>query len=147
LWALEPRRGYDAETVARYKAAARLHTALAPYIDAEVARAVRTGEPIMKPLFIDFPNDLASYTISDERLLGDSLLAAPVLTDVTSRNIHLPAGRWHDVLRHRVVRGGTTLTGYHAAVGESPTFVRLGTASTGQLLGAVRSSSADSSSS
>jgi alpha-glucosidase (family GH31 glycosyl hydrolase) len=132
-------RSYDAETVALYKAAAQLHTALAPYIDQQVARAVKTGEPIMKPLFFDFPKDKASYAISDEWLLGDSLLAAPVLADATSRDVHLPAGQWYDVLRHRVVRGGTTLTGYSAALSETPMFIRLGTASTGHLLTAVRS--------
>src|SRR4051794_33082533 len=132
-------RSYDAETVALYKAAAKLHTALAPYIDAQVARAVKTGEPIMKPLFFDFPKDKASYSIADEWLLGDSLLAAPVLSDATSRDVHLPAGLWFDVLRHRVVRGDTTMTGYHAELDETPMFVRLGTAATGQLMRAVRS--------
>jgi alpha-glucosidase (family GH31 glycosyl hydrolase) len=130
-------RSYDAETVQLYKAAADLHGKLAPYIDAQVDRAVRTGEPIMKPLFFDFPGDTASYTIDDEWLLGDSLLAAPVLSDATSRDIHLPSGLWWDVLRHRVVRGGTTLTGYQAALSQTPMFVRLGTASTGALKSAL----------
>ena len=42
----------------------------------------------MKPLFFDFPNDHASYTVADEWLLGDSLLAAPVLSSATSRTVH-----------------------------------------------------------
>ncbi|HZZ98193.1 MAG TPA: glycoside hydrolase family 31 protein [Jatrophihabitantaceae bacterium] len=137
-------RSYDPETVALYKAAARLHTALAPYIDAQVSRAVRTGEPIMKPLFFDFPKDRASYSISNEWLLGDSLLAAPVLTNANSRDIHLPAGLWYDVLRHRVV-SGATLTGYHAALGQTPMFIRLGSASTRRLMRMARSASADQS--
>jgi alpha-glucosidase (family GH31 glycosyl hydrolase) len=129
---------YDDETVALYRAAARLHELLAPYIEAQVTRAVKTGEPIMKPLFFDFPNDRDSYTVSDEWLLGDSLLAAPVLTDATSRDIHLPAGLWFDVLRHRVVRGGTTLTAYAASLAQTPIFVRLGTASSGQLMSTLQ---------
>jgi alpha-glucosidase (family GH31 glycosyl hydrolase) len=129
-------QNYDAQTVALYRAAAHVHEALAPYIEAQVARAVRTGEPIMKPLFFDFPRDRAAYTIADEWLLGDDLLAAPVLTDGTSRDVHLPAGRWYDVLRHRVVRGGT-LTGYPAGLGQIPMFVRLGGHSTSGLLAAV----------
>jgi alpha-glucosidase (family GH31 glycosyl hydrolase) len=119
-------RTYDAQTVALYTAAVKLHEKLAPYIQAQVARAVRTGEPIMKPLFFDFPRDQASYSIRDEWLLGDSLLAAPVLTDATSRDVHLPAGLWFDVLRHRIVRGGMTLTNYHASLSQTPMFVRLG---------------------
>jgi alpha-glucosidase (family GH31 glycosyl hydrolase) len=102
-------RSYDRQTVALYTAAAKLHQQLAPYIDTRVARALRTGEPIMKPLFFDFPADQASYTVNDEWLLGDSLLAAPVLTDASSRDIQLPPGRWFDVVRGRVISGGTTL--------------------------------------
>jgi alpha-glucosidase (family GH31 glycosyl hydrolase) len=120
-------RTYDAQTAALYTAAVKLHEKLAPYIQAQVARAVRTGEPIMKPLFFDFPRDQASYSIRDEWLLGDSLLAAPVLTDATSRDVHLPAGLWFDVLRHRIVYGGVTLSGYHAGLSQTPMFIRLGT--------------------
>jgi len=124
-------QSYDAQTVALYRAAARLHAALAPYIEAQVARAIRTGEPIMKPLFFDFPADTKSYGIADEWLLGDSILAAPVLTDATARDVHLPSGLWYDVLRHRVVRGGTTLVGYHAGLADTPIFVRLAPAHPG----------------
>jgi alpha-glucosidase (family GH31 glycosyl hydrolase) len=130
-------RSYDAQTVRLYRAAARLHEALAPYIEAQVARAVRTGEPIMKPLFFDFPHDTASYAIADEWLLGDSLLAAPVLNDATSRDVHLPAGTWFDVLRHRIVRGGTTLTDYPARLDQTPMFVRLGTSDSHRLVTAA----------
>lgn len=72
-----------------------------------------------------------------EWLFGDSLLAAPVLADVTSRDIHVPAGRWYDVLRHRVVRGPTELTGYPTALADVPLFVRLGTHQTGMLMRAL----------
>jgi alpha-glucosidase (family GH31 glycosyl hydrolase) len=126
-------RSYDAQTVRLYKAAVRQHRRLASYIDAQVRRAVRTGEPIMKPVFFDFPRDRASYTIGDEWLLGNSLLAAPVLTDGTSRSIHLPSGQWYDAVRHRVVRGPITLADYHARLGQTPMFVRMGTSSSSAL--------------
>ena len=131
---------YDAQTAQLYADAVRLHQTLAPYIDTQVNRAVRTGEPIMKPLFFDFPNDHASYTVDDEWLLGDALLAAPVLTTGTSRNIHLPAGSWYDVLRHRVVHAGArgvTLADYQASLAQTPMFVRLGTGSSPRLMQAM----------
>ena len=46
-----------------------------------MARTVQTDEPIMKPLFLDNPDDQSTYTINDEWLLGDSLLVPPMLTD------------------------------------------------------------------
>jgi alpha-glucosidase (family GH31 glycosyl hydrolase) len=120
-------RHYDAQTVALYKAAVRTHERLAGYIEQQVKRAVATGEPIMKPLFFDFPGDRASYTIRDEWLLGDDLLAAPVLTPGTTRTIHLPAGQWFDVLNKRVVTGPTTLSNYRATLSQTPMFVRMHT--------------------
>ncbi len=130
-------RTYDQQTVDLYRAAVRSHEQLAPYLDEQVRRAVATGEPIMKPLFFDYPQDQPSYTIDDEWLLGDSLLAAPVLTDGTSRDIHLPAGSWFDTLRNRVVTGPTTLPDYHAGLSQTPTFVKLGTDDSAMLANAL----------
>jgi alpha-glucosidase (family GH31 glycosyl hydrolase) len=123
---------YDSETVDDYRAAIRLHEKLWPYEMEQVRRAVATGEPIMKPIFFDYPQDQASYAIGDEWLYGDSLLAAPVLADVSSRSIHLPPGLWFDVLHHRVVRGD--IADYPVTLADVPMFVRLGTRDTGELI-------------
>jgi alpha-glucosidase (family GH31 glycosyl hydrolase) len=128
---------YDQQTVDLYKAAAKTHERLAPYIEKQVQRALRSDEPIMKPLFFDYPSDDATYAINDEWLLGDSLLAAPVLTDAGTRDIHVPAGRWYDVTRGCVVKGPTTLHSYGADLAKTPTFVRLGSPDTGTLLNAL----------
>ena len=127
-------RSYDPDTVASYREAVKLHGRLAPYILDQVDRAVGSGEPIMKPLFFDFPADSSGYAIDDEWLLGDSLLVAPVLSDRTSRDLHIPAGRWFDVARQREVRGPADLHGYQADLDTLPLFVRLGTRDTGQLM-------------
>ena len=126
---------YDKETVDDYRAAIRLHEKLWPYEMQQVRRAVATGEPIMKPIFFDYPQDQASYTIGDEWLYGDSLLAAPVLADVSSRSIHLPPGQWFDVLHHRVVHGD--IADYPVTLADVPLFVRLGTRDTGELMRAL----------
>jgi alpha-glucosidase (family GH31 glycosyl hydrolase) len=130
-------QAYDQQTIDLYSAAARTHERLAPYIDAQVDRAVRSGEPIMKSLFFDYPGDQATYAIDDEWLLGDSLLAAPILTDQTRRDVHLPAGQWFDVANQRVVSGPANLSGYAADLTRTPTFVRLGTTDTATLLRAL----------
>jgi len=127
-------RSYDQQTVDLYAAAVKTHGRLAPYINRQVSRAVATGEPIMKPLFFRFPADQAGYTIDDEWLLGDSLLAAPVLSDQAGRDIHLPAGRWYDVAHRRVVTGPVDLTGYAADLTQTPMFIRLGTRDTAMLM-------------
>jgi alpha-glucosidase (family GH31 glycosyl hydrolase) len=127
---------YDADTVKLYTKALELHQRLSPYILKQVRNTLRTGDPIMRPLFFEFPRDRASYTIGDEWLLGDSLLAAPVLAAGTSRDVHLPPGEWYDVARGRVVRGD--LHAYRADLGTLPLFVRMGTSDTHSLVTALR---------
>jgi hypothetical protein len=86
----------------------------------------------------DWPaSDAAGYDIDDEWLLGDSLLAAPLVTEAPNRDVHVPPGRWHDVTRSREAVGPTTLRGYSAGLDETPVFVRLGRPGTGALLRAV----------
>jgi alpha-glucosidase (family GH31 glycosyl hydrolase) len=132
-----PAAGYDAQTVELYKAAVALHERLTPYILQQVDRAVATGEPIMKPIFFEFPSDAASYTVDDEWLLGDSLLAAPVVADATGRHVHLPAGSWYDVQRGRLVKGPAELASYQADLTEIPMFIRLGGKDTDTLMRAL----------
>jgi alpha-glucosidase (family GH31 glycosyl hydrolase) len=101
-----------------------MHERLAPYIEAQVRRAVASGEPIMKPLFFEFPREQRTYTITDEWLLGDDVLAAPLVGPGESRDVYLPRGRWVDVNRGRTVRGPTVLHGYPAGLDTTPVFVR-----------------------
>jgi alpha-glucosidase (family GH31 glycosyl hydrolase) len=91
----------------------------------------------MKPIFFNYPDDQQSYAINDEWLFGDALLAAPVLADTTSRSIHVPSGRWYDVLNKCVVSGQTNLRHYPVGLADVPMFVKLGTAETGMLLKAL----------
>jgi alpha-glucosidase (family GH31 glycosyl hydrolase) len=128
---------YDQQTIDLYRNAIHLHERLFPYLMRQVHRAVASGEPIMKPIFFDYPNDRRSYTVNDEWLFGDSLLAAPVLAHATSRNIHVPAGTWYDVLHGCVVHGPVGLRNYHVTLAGVPMFVKLGTGETGLLLGAL----------
>jgi alpha-glucosidase (family GH31 glycosyl hydrolase) len=127
-------RDYDAKTVTFYRAAVRLHQRLAPYILRQVHRAVGTAEPIMKPLFFDFPRSQRAYDLDDEWLLGDSLLVAPVLDQGNVRDVTLPRGRWFDVAQKRVVRGPVVLHDHRAGLATLPLFVRLGTEDTAGLM-------------
>ncbi|MGP4048678.1 glycoside hydrolase family 31 protein [Streptomyces sp. 2A115] len=117
--------GYDRETVDLYREAIETHEKLAPYIWDQVQSTLKTGDPIMRPLFFDFPKDEASYTVSDEWMLGPAVLAAPKLDEGTTRDVFLPSGTWRDVTNGQVVRGPVTLKGYAAPLGVTPAFVNL----------------------
>ncbi|MFE9438749.1 glycoside hydrolase family 31 protein [Streptomyces sp. NPDC006602] len=117
--------GYDRQTVDLYRQAIKTHEWLAPYIWDQVQQTLKTGDPIMRPLFFDFPKDEASYTVTDEWMLGPAVLAAPKLDEGTTRDVFLPTGTWRDVTTGRVLRGPVTLKQYAAPLGVTPAFVNL----------------------
>jgi alpha-D-xyloside xylohydrolase len=84
---------------------------LRPYILEQMARASQDGTPMMRPLFIDFPQDENCYLVEDQYMFGPDLLVAPVLEHRSqSRQVYLPAGdSWRDALSGRVFTGGQTL--------------------------------------
>ncbi len=65
----------------------------------------RTGAPLMRPVFFEFPDDSQTYALEHEWLLGRDLLAAPVLAPGGRSAVYLPRGRW------REYGTGRTLTG------------------------------------
>ena len=58
--------------------------------------------PILKPLWWRNTTDPASQLVSDQFLVGDRLLVAPVLCHpATHRDVYLPAGKWRDTSRSK----------------------------------------------
>ncbi|MCO5973554.1 glycoside hydrolase family 31 protein [Actinoallomurus sp. WRP6H-15] len=116
---------YDQETIDRYRDAVQAHGRLAPYIWDQVRHSVATGDPIMRPLFFDFPKDARAYTVNDEWMLGPAVLAAPKLSSGVTRDVFLPTGTWFDVNRGTVIHGPVTLRGYSVPLDVTPAFVDL----------------------
>jgi len=87
----------DSETLELSRGFSEEHHRLIPYVYAAMVKSRETGEPIMKPLFLEFPNDKQSREISDEFIYGSSLLVAPVLDPgIAAREVYFPEGRWMD---------------------------------------------------
>ena len=120
----------------------KLHTQLYPYLRAGDAQYRRTGLPLMRALVLRDPRDARGAAREDQFLLGDDLLAAPVLrAGARSRSVYLPRGRWLDaraaltydaagdgafhVAGARALRGGRTVRA-QAALDELPLYVRAG---------------------
>jgi alpha-glucosidase len=82
------------DTAAAVARMARVHAALAPYSEAVAAEYQAKGLPMMRPLFLGYPGDRASYGISDEYLYGPDLIVAPVLKRGGSRRLYLPDDDW-----------------------------------------------------
>ena len=99
---------------------------LLPYIYTLFWEAATSGAPILRPLLYHFPNDPKTYTLSDQVLLGSSLLAAPVYRPgVEHRAVYLPEGRWYDWWSGEVFDGPTHIMA-HAPIERMPLYVRAG---------------------
>ncbi len=66
---------------------------LLPYIYTAAWQAAQTGLPMMRPLALAFPADRRTYSLDDQFLFGDALLAAPVGYPGQTRRRRLPARR------------------------------------------------------
>ena len=105
----------------------RLRYALIPYIYALAHHTNQTGAPLMRALFMDFPDDPRVATIGDEYMFGPAFLVAPVTEQgVTHRAVYLPAGAdWYDYWTDRRYGGGRTVEA-DAPIDRIPLFVRAG---------------------
>jgi alpha-D-xyloside xylohydrolase len=117
--------GDEAYRILREWLALREH--LRPYVMAAMRVAHVEGLPPMRPLFLGFPGDEPCWDIADQFLLGDDLLAAPVVTEgAAERPVYLPAGaRWLDAWTGEAHSGGQWLTA-PAPLDRIPVYVRDG---------------------
>ena len=78
------------------RATIRLRYKLIPAVYTAFAQHVRTGKPVVRPIFWGAQADTAALGVNDEYLVGDHLLVAPVVDSATEgRSVYLPAGRWY----------------------------------------------------
>lgn len=98
-----------------------------PYLYSLMRQSHLDGMPVMRPLFLEFPEDKACYT--DENLtfmFGPSILVASVVEKgAKTRRIYLPAGAvWYDMNDHfRAYEGGQTID-LPVDLGSIPMFLR-----------------------
>lgn len=70
-----------------------------PYIYEQAEKCTKTGLPMTRALYLEYPEDRNVRHIDGEYLFGDSLLVAPVLKPLSKtdiREIYLPKGTWFD---------------------------------------------------
>jgi alpha-glucosidase (family GH31 glycosyl hydrolase) len=70
---------------------------LMPYTYTATREARDTGLPLMRALWLHYPDDPEAVKLGDEYLWGRDLLIAPVTEKAaTSRRVYLPEGTWFD---------------------------------------------------
>jgi len=104
----------------------RLRYRLVPYIYSYGYRTHITGEPLIRALVFDYPNDKNVLDIKDEFLFGKEILVAPVTEEkVTERTVYFPEGEWYDWDYGYKYEGGKSYNIY-APQNRIPVFVKGG---------------------
>ena len=82
--------------------------------------------PILRPLVLEFPEDPMCRELTDQCMLGDRLLAAPVMTPgVAARAVYLPKGVWFDYYTGKRYSGGRYVLA-EAPLERMPLFAKAG---------------------
>ncbi len=105
---------------------------LLPFLYTEFFRTSRTGLPILRPLFLEFPGDEETYSVSDQFMVGESLLVAPIFErNAERRLLYLPREETGRTISWLDWWSGERLSsGYHvvdAPLDVMPLFLREGT--------------------
>lgn len=100
---------------------------LVPYLYSLMARAHRTGLPILEPLISAFPQDVDGYDTTDVFMLGDALLVATVLEEgARERTIRFPAGGVFVGFEDGAVHEGGSTVSVPVDLSSIPLFLRAG---------------------
>ncbi len=75
------------------KAGYRTEISFLPYIYTYAREAHDTGLPIMRPLFLEYPTDMETFSTDAQFMFGSELLVAPVVKKgARNKNVYLPEG-------------------------------------------------------
>lgn len=99
---------------------------LLPYIYNCMEEASRTGIPLMRPMFLEYPQDASLVSNADQYMFGPSLLVAPRLWDIPgSYGVQLPEDIWYDYWTGKRMTGDKSLS-VDPAINTFPIYARGG---------------------
>lgn len=127
FWDMPSEPSYDPELLAIWRTYAKLHTALMDYSYKYAREAHTTGAPIVRPLFMAYPDQKPAYDNWETYLYGDDILVSPVWQKgATTKRVYLPAGEtWIDAWDGTAYRGGVTFA-VDVPLHKIPVFIRRG---------------------
>uniref|UniRef100_A0A8C0JBH5 Glucosidase II alpha subunit n=1 Tax=Chelonoidis abingdonii TaxID=106734 RepID=A0A8C0JBH5_CHEAB len=103
---------FGEENKALIRAAIRQRYALLPYWYTTFYHSYRSGQPVMRPLWVEYPDDITTFSIDDQFLIGNALLVHPVTEQgAHGVQVYLPGkGQvWYDVHSHQKHHAPQTL--------------------------------------
>jgi len=127
LWNTPWVPSYDVELIAIWSLYAQIHDRLGDYLYHYALGAHESGDPIARPLFVQFPDDAEARNHWDEYMLGDDVLACPIWESGSiSREVYLPEGKWRDAWQPAAPIEGPAFIDVDAPLYKIPVYIRDG---------------------
>ncbi|XP_049822217.1 SITS-binding protein-like [Aethina tumida] len=102
-----------------------LHSEYSGEILKAMNESIVNGTPVNAPIWWIDPLDKDALKVSDEYLLGESILVAPVMDQgAVSRDIYLPVGSWKDGNTGDIFIGPINIENYSAPIDILPYFIK-----------------------
>jgi alpha-glucosidase (family GH31 glycosyl hydrolase) len=97
-----------------------------PYTYTLAWEARDTGLPLMRAMWLHYPDDVRARGLGSQFMWGRDLLVAPVFTKgAAAREVYLPQGDWYDWWTNTKTAGGRSVT-RQVDLATMPIFVRAG---------------------
>lgn len=124
-WNVQQRTG-DEAVIPTFRNLANIRMNLLPYIYTEAVHAAETGEPMMRAMSHEFPDDPQAAHLDQQYMFGEQLLVAPVTEEgAGSTQLYVPAGEWYDFWNGGRFTGPGVKT-YYAGLDTIPVYARAG---------------------
>lgn len=78
---------------------------LIPYLYGAAIESHQTGLPMLRAMFLEFPEDRSAWHLDTQYMLGSNLLVAPVFNAVGTVEYYLPEGEWYGVIDGKMRKG------------------------------------------
>ena len=106
-----------------YKFYSKIRYLLRPYLQEQAKICVQSGLPLVRHLFLKYPEETELFNCEDQYMFGEDILVAPILNDNHSRNIILPPGEWNGLFDSKTYQGKNKLENYPVPLNSIPVFI------------------------
>jgi hypothetical protein len=130
LWGLRFPWEYGDQGLETTRKFLQLRYRLLPYTYTYTRLAHDTGLPLVRGVYLEYPNQEGSYKYQHQYLFGQELLVAPITEpgygEAVLKDVYLPAGdRWIDYFTGKLYDGDQVIP-YECPLERMPIFVRAG---------------------
>jgi alpha-glucosidase (family GH31 glycosyl hydrolase) len=130
LWHLKEQPNYDMQLIAIWRLYSKIHEKLSDYSFELAKQASKTGMPIARPLFLNYPDQQQAWNDWQTYMYGPDILVSAVWQKgKTQHTLYLPGGeKWVDAWdKEKIYTGGQNIT-VDIPLHKIPIFIREGCA-------------------